>query len=121
MKTDEYDAVARRLRTPAKRQTKSMAGFITEYLPEIAEARRSGKTWAMIGRDLCEEAPIKADTVRRTVERATKGATPNSRRGKKQNTTKRSPSWTGEPQLTLHMASPENPFGRRVDPIRNLK
>ena len=121
MKTDENDEVARRLRTPPDRPTKSMAGLITEYLPEIAEARRNGKTWAMIGRDLREKDPIKADTVRRAVERATKGAERKSRTGKKQKAARRSTSQTGEPQLTLHMASPENPFGRRVDPIRNLK
>ena len=121
MKTDEYDEVARRLRRPAARQAKTKAGLITKYLPEIAEARRNGKTWAMIGRDLREEDPIKADTVRRAVERATKGAARQRRTANKPKTTRRSPSLTGEPQLTLHMSSPENPFGRRVDPIRNLK
>ena len=52
MNTNENDEVARRLRKPAQRHNKSKAGFITQYLPEIAEARRNGKTWEMIGQDL---------------------------------------------------------------------
>ena len=121
MNTNENDEVAKRLRKPAQHQNKSKAGFITQYLPEIAEARRNGKTWKMIGQDLCEKDPFKADTVRRAVERATKGSTRKPQAKKMQKTTRRSPSQNGEPQLSLHMASPENPFGRRVDPIRSLK
>lgn len=121
MNTNENDEVAKRLRKPAQRQNKSKAGFITQYLPQIAEARRNGKTWEMIGRDLCEEDPFKADTVRRAVERATNGSAHKPRARKKHKSASSSASLNGEPQLTLHMASPENPFGRRVDPIRNLK
>lgn len=118
METTNNDSVTTRLRSPPTRTTGSVTSLIQQYLPEIQEARRNGKTWCMIGRDLRPEDPIKADTARRTVKRA------EDRQSKAQKTRRRkvkkpTPQAGGQAQLALQpLPPPPNPFGRKVDPIR---
>lgn len=114
MEVNCEDNVTKRLRRPPSADTATIKGLIQKYLPEIQEARRLGKTWAMIGMDLRPEEPVAADTARKTVSRlGAKGKTArrrNSSKVKKKASTAQTP---------LEMQSrPKNPFARQVDPIR---
>ena len=116
----EQDNIRTRLRSPPVRDGTSITGLVARYLPEIQEARQNGKTWIMIGQDLQPENPVKGDTIRRTVERAT---TNRGRKGKvvrKSCAAKAATPETTQPQLALTPAGTlNNPFGRKVDPIRH--
>ena len=124
---DKDTLIAERLNSPpsSSERPKTVAALIRRHYDHIQVARRAGKTWAEIGRDICPSKPIRADTVARSFARVSAervGAPalcePSTPRGTVQDTHVEEPE-ESVAQPNERVCRP-NPFARANDPIRQL-
>lgn len=130
MNSSDEDHVRMRLRAPPTRKSARISGLVNTYLPEIQLARRNGKTWNEIGKDLSPAVPIKGDTLRKSVKRADRSRSKRKVAVRMAKTaapplpTRQEQLEFGAPQQQRACAMPQapqdnNPFRRQPDPIRN--